>query len=49
MKNLPLFSMLNQFTRRLGIPLVMEWMPPPDGIAMCQAGDVQVTQRERHP
>ena len=19
---------------------VMEWMPPPDGIAMCQGGDV---------
>src|SRR4051812_36308699 len=24
MKNLPLFSMLNQFTRRLGIPLVSQ-------------------------
>jgi len=23
-------------------PLLMEWMPPPDGIAMCQNGDAEV-------
>ena len=23
--------------------MVMVWMPPPDGIAMCQNGDVEVT------
>jgi hypothetical protein len=29
---------------------LMEWMPPPDGIAMCQS-DVynNVTQRREHP
>jgi len=26
--------------RPLEIAPVMEWMPPPDGIAMCQGGDV---------
>jgi hypothetical protein len=29
--------------------MVMEWMPPPGGIAMCQAGDVQSPERGRHP
>ena len=29
----------------LGESAVMEWMPPPDGIAMCQGGDVCRTPR----
>ena len=29
---------------------MMEWMPPPDGIAMCQGGDVCASHEERgHP
>jgi hypothetical protein len=29
---------------------VMEWMPPPDGIAMCQGGDVFASHKRReHP
>jgi hypothetical protein len=28
---------------------VMEWMPPPGGIAMCQAGDLQIAREGRHP
>jgi hypothetical protein len=31
---------LRQRVAWLGESAVMEWMPPPDGIAMCQGGDV---------
>jgi transposase len=32
--------------RRKILRKVMEWMPPPGGIAMCQAGDVQIAREE---
>jgi hypothetical protein len=25
---------------------MMEWMPPPDGIAMCQGGDLRIPRME---
>ena len=30
-------------------PKLMEWTPPPDGIAVCQGGGVTNPQRRRHP
>jgi transposase InsO family protein len=41
---------LNAQIEELDVGRVMGWMPPPDGIAMCQAGDPSRHQRRRrHP
>ena len=30
-------------------PVLMGWTPPPDGIAMCHGGDVEIATEERCP
>ena len=34
---------------RCGAPVLMGWTPPPDGIAMCHGGDVEIAIEERCP
>lgn len=34
---------------RCGDPVLMGWTPPPDGIAMCHGGDVEIATEERCP
>ena len=34
---------------RCSDPVLMGWTPPPDGIAMCHGGDVEIATEERCP